>query len=282
MVYSTFDWGIRDKDGYYFILGRTDDVINVAGHRLGTREIEEAVNMHPNIAECAVVGVADPIKGQMPLAFAVLKDSTKKTTAEEVLQTVDKQLGAIARPKAVHFVSLLPKTRSGKTLRRSIQALAEGRDPGDLTTIEDPNALEQIRQALQMKNRPMLTLDDCRKITAAAEAEAKKNNWNVCIAILDDGGHLLHLVRMDGATPANARIAVEKGRTAAESRRSSGAWQERIKARPEMLRMPGITPIQGGLPIVVEGTCVGGIGISGVQSHEDEQIAVAGIKALTT
>ncbi len=131
-----------------------------------------------------------------------------------------------------------------------------------------------------MKNRPMLTLDDCRKISAAAEAEAKNNNWNVCIAILDDGGHLLHLVRMDGATPANARIAVEKGRTAAESRRSSGVWQERIKTRPEMLRMPGITPIQGGLPITVENTCVGGVGVSGVQSHEDEQIAAAGIKAL--
>ncbi|HUQ75491.1 MAG TPA: propionate--CoA ligase [Burkholderiales bacterium] len=149
LIYSTFDWGIRDKDGYYFILGRTDDVINVAGHRLGTREIEEAVSMHPNVAECAVVGVADPLKGQMPLAFAVLKDPGKATSAEEVMQTVDKQLGAIARPKAVHFVSLLPKTRSGKTLRRSIQALAEGRDPGDLTTIEDPNALEQIRQALR-------------------------------------------------------------------------------------------------------------------------------------
>ena len=132
-----------------------------------------------------------------------------------------------------------------------------------------------------MKNRPMLTLDDCRKISAAAEAEAKKNNWNVCIAILDDGGHLLHLIRMDGATPANARIAVEKGRTAAESRRSTAVWQERIKPRPEMLAMPGITPIQGGLPIVVEGTCVGGVGISGVQSHEDDQIAAAGIKAVT-
>jgi propionyl-CoA synthetase len=148
LVYSTFDWGIRDADGYYFILGRTDDVINVAGHRLGTREIEEAVNMHPNVAECAVVGVADPLKGQMPLAFAVLKDPSRETKAEEVMQTVDRQLGAIARPKAVHFVTLLPKTRSGKTLRRSIQALAEGRDPGDLTTIEDPGALEQIRQAL--------------------------------------------------------------------------------------------------------------------------------------
>src|SRR6185295_1568347 len=148
LVYSTFDWGVRDKDGYYFILGRTDDVINVAGHRLGTREIEEAVNMHPNIAECAVVGVADALKGQMPLAFAVLKDPGKRTSAEEVMQTVDRQLGAIARPRAVHFVTLLPKTRSGKTLRRSIQALAEGRDPGDLTTIEDPAALQQIRQAL--------------------------------------------------------------------------------------------------------------------------------------
>jgi propionyl-CoA synthetase len=151
LIYTTFDWGIRDKDGYYFILGRTDDVINVAGHRLGTREIEEAVNMHPSIAECAVVGVADPIKGQMPLAFAVAKGDVddRRKLEKEVMEAVDKHLGAIARPKAVHFVSLLPKTRSGKTLRRSIQALAEGRDPGDLTTIEDPNALEQIRQALR-------------------------------------------------------------------------------------------------------------------------------------
>lgn len=131
-----------------------------------------------------------------------------------------------------------------------------------------------------MKTRPMLTLDDCRRISAAAEAEAKKNNWSVCIAILDDGGHLLHLIRMDGATPANARIAVEKGRTAAETRRSTAGWQERVKTRPEMLRMPGVVPVQGGLPIVVEGGCVGGVGVSGAQSHEDEQIAKAGIEAL--
>ncbi len=156
LTYSTFDWGIRDKDGYYFILGRTDDVINVAGHRLGTREIEEAVNMHAGIAECAVVGVADALKGQMPLAFAVTKDPAgvessdgRKRMEKEVMDTVDRHLGAIARPKAVYFVTLLPKTRSGKTLRRSIQALAEGRDPGDLTTIEDPSALEQIRSALK-------------------------------------------------------------------------------------------------------------------------------------
>jgi propionyl-CoA synthetase len=105
--------------------------------------------MHPNVAECAVVGINDELKGQMPLAFAVVKDAAKGTSAEEVMQTVDRQLGAIARPKAVHFVSLLPKTRSGKTLRRAIQALAEGRDPGDLTTIEDPAALTQIKEALR-------------------------------------------------------------------------------------------------------------------------------------
>ena len=156
LVYSTFDWGIRDADDYFYILGRTDDVINVAGHRLGTREIEEAVNAHPDIAECAVVGVEDAIKGQMPLAFAVAKDASRLESADgrrsfeqEVMQTVDRQLGAVARPRAVHFVTLLPKTRSGKTLRRAIQALAECRDPGDLTTIEDPGALEQIRDALR-------------------------------------------------------------------------------------------------------------------------------------
>ncbi|HET7362474.1 MAG TPA: heme-binding protein [Burkholderiales bacterium] len=131
-----------------------------------------------------------------------------------------------------------------------------------------------------MKQRPMLTLDDCKKISAAAEAEARRNNWNVCIAILDDGGHLLHLARMDGATPANARIALEKGRTAAETRRSTANWQERVAKRIELLRMPQVTPVQGGVPIVVEGTCVGAVGVSGVQSHEDEQIAAAGIKAL--
>ena len=131
-----------------------------------------------------------------------------------------------------------------------------------------------------MKTRPMLTLEDCRKITAAAEAEARKNNWNVVIAILDDGGHLLHLARMDGASPANARIAVEKGRTAAETRRSTMVWQERIAKRPELLNMPEVTPVQGGLPIMAEGVCVGAVGISGVQSHEDEQIAAAGIAAL--
>ena len=155
LVYSSFDWAIKDDDGYFTILGRTDDVINVAGHRLGTREIEEAIQNHPAIAEVAVVGVEDKLKGQVPMAFAVVKDAAKVATPElvkalekEVFATVDGILGAIGRPARVHFVTGLPKTRSGKMLRRSLQALAEGRDPGDLTTIDDPSTLEQIRKAL--------------------------------------------------------------------------------------------------------------------------------------
>ena len=155
VVYSSSDWGIKDEQGYHTILGRMDDVINVAGHRLGTREIEEAVQGHNAIAEVAVVGVHDELKGQMPMAFAVVKDAGRIDSAEkraalekEVMKTVDDSLGAIARPARVHFISGLPKTRSGKMLRRSIQALAEGRDPGDLTTIDDPSTLDQIRAAL--------------------------------------------------------------------------------------------------------------------------------------
>ena len=151
-MYSTFDWGVRDEDGYFYILGRTDDVINVAGHRLGTREIEESISSHPAVAEVAVVGVADTLKGQVAMAFAVLKDASRAATPEaaqalegEILKVVDEQLGAVARPARVRFVSLLPKTRSGKLLRRAIQAVCEGRDPGDLTTMEDPAALQQIK-----------------------------------------------------------------------------------------------------------------------------------------
>ncbi|MCI4440883.1 propionate--CoA ligase [Tibeticola sp.] len=159
MVYSTFDWGIRDEDGYYFILGRTDDVINVAGHRLGTREIEESIAGHPNVAEVAVVGVADALKGQVAMAFAVLKDASclGDTQAElrlegEIMKLVDRDLGAVARPARVRFVTVLPKTRSGKVLRRAIQAVCESRDTGDLTTMDDPAALQQIRDLVQTKN----------------------------------------------------------------------------------------------------------------------------------
>ena len=155
LMYSTFDWGVRDEDGYYFILGRTDDVINVAGHRLGTREIEESIASHPNVAEVAVVGVADQLKGQVAMAFVVAKDTSGLGDAAgrlklegEIMKLVDGQLGAVARPSRVLFLSLLPKTRSGKLLRRAIQAVCEKRDPGDLTTIDDPTPLQQIKEQL--------------------------------------------------------------------------------------------------------------------------------------
>jgi propionyl-CoA synthetase len=155
LVYNTFDWALRDEDGYFFILGRTDDVINVAGHRLGTREIEESISSHPNIAEVAVVGVADPLKGQVAMAFAIAKDTSgltddaaRKALESEVMKVVDNQLGAVARPARVIFVTALPKTRSGKLLRRAIQAVCEKRDPGDLTTIDDPTALSQIKDQI--------------------------------------------------------------------------------------------------------------------------------------
>ena len=155
LIYSTFDWGIKDDDGYFFILGRTDDVINVAGHRLGTREIEESISAHPNVSEVAVVGVADQLKGQVAMAFAVAKDASGLTDAAarlrlegEIMKLVDRDLGAVARPARVLFVTALPKTRSGKLLRRAVQAVCEGRDPGDLTTMEDPAALQQIRELM--------------------------------------------------------------------------------------------------------------------------------------
>ncbi|MEG3790270.1 propionate--CoA ligase [Lysobacter sp. CCNWLW3] len=151
LLYSSLDWAIRDDDGYTFILGRTDDVINVAGHRLGTREIEESVASHPAVAEAAVVGVHDELKGQVPVVFATLKqagDQDPARVAAGMRQCVVDQLGAVARPARVYVVAALPKTRSGKLLRRSIQALAESRDPGDLSTLDDPAALDEVQRAL--------------------------------------------------------------------------------------------------------------------------------------
>jgi propionyl-CoA synthetase len=156
LVYNTFDWGTRDADGYFFILGRTDDVINVAGHRLGTREIEESIATHSAIVEVAVVGVADKLKGQVAMAFAVLKDPSLYDSPQaqlklegDLMQLVDSQIGAVARPSRIRFVSLLPKTRSGKLLRRAIQAVCEHRDAGDLTTMDDPSALATIKALVQ-------------------------------------------------------------------------------------------------------------------------------------
>jgi propionyl-CoA synthetase len=153
LVYSSLDWAIRDEDGYTFILGRTDDVINVAGHRLGTREIEESVSSFGAVAEAAVIGVQDEIKGQVPVVFATLRQHTDEphervAAATGMRRAVEESLGAVARPARVYIVNALPKTRSGKLLRRSLQALAQGADPGDLSTLDDPGALEEVKKAL--------------------------------------------------------------------------------------------------------------------------------------
>ena len=164
LAYSTFDWATRDADGYYFVLGRTDDVINVAGHRLGTREIEEAVQAHAGIAEVAVVGVADPLKGQVPVAFAVVKDAAKRRDRRG--RGADAQGGDGHRRPRSSARSRVPapctssrccrRRAPASCLRRSIQALAEGRDPGDLTTIEDPGGARADAGGARGALRPQL------------------------------------------------------------------------------------------------------------------------------
>lgn len=153
--YSTSDYAVRDADGYYYILGRTDDVINVAGHRLGTKEIEEAISNHPEVAESAVIGIHDELKGELPIAFCILKnhdlvDETENRfrIEQQIIGEVSKSLGALAKPAAVYFPKALPKTRSGKILRRAIKALAEGKETGDMSTLDDPTAIEAVKQAI--------------------------------------------------------------------------------------------------------------------------------------
>lgn len=132
-----------------------------------------------------------------------------------------------------------------------------------------------------MKNKPVLTLEDVKKIAAAAEAEAVKNNWAVTISIVDDGGHLLWLQRLDGAAPVSAWIGPQKAITAAIGRRESAIYEKMVnEGRVSFLSVAPVTPLEGGVPIIVEGQYVGAVGVSGVKSAEDVQIAKAGIAAL--
>ena len=131
-----------------------------------------------------------------------------------------------------------------------------------------------------MRTKPALTFADVQKMAAASRAEAEKNKWNVSIAVVDDGGYLLYLERLDGAGPITAQVAEAKARTAAITRRPTKTWEDLIKDRPAMMKFPDNLPIQGGVPIMAQGECVGAIGVSGVQSAQDEQIANAGIATL--
>ena len=131
-----------------------------------------------------------------------------------------------------------------------------------------------------MRNRPTLTAADVQKMVAACKSEATKNKWSVSIAVVDEGGYLLYLERLDGAGPVTAEVATEKAVTAARTRRPTKFWEDRLKERPAFMKFPGVLPLQGGVPVLYQNECVGAIGVSGVQSHEDEQIASAGAAAL--
>lgn len=131
-----------------------------------------------------------------------------------------------------------------------------------------------------MRYKPVLTLDDAKKMLAAGEAEAIRNHWNIVMAILDDSAGLVALHRMDGARPGNPEIAIQKARTSALTERSSKVWEDRVNGgRISLMKMP-VLPVQGGLPIIIDGQCLGAIGVSGVASHEDEQVAMAAIMAV--
>jgi len=149
--YLTADAGYRDEDGYFWIMSRIDDIINVAGHRLSTGAMEEVVAAHPSVAECAVIGVADAMKGQVPVGFAVLKagvDQSEKTITEELVQSVRDTIGPVASFKTVYVVERLPKTRSGKILRSTMRKIADGEPWTTPATIDDPAILDEIGGAL--------------------------------------------------------------------------------------------------------------------------------------
>ena len=155
--YSTGDGGFKDEDGYIYIMGRVDDIINVAGHRLSTGGMEEVVAKHPDVAECAVIGVDDQLKGQVPVGFAVLKAGVSRNNADiqkEIVGMIRDQIGALACLKDITIVARLPKTRSGKILRSTMRKIADGKEYNVPSTIEDPAVLGEIQGALKSVGYP--------------------------------------------------------------------------------------------------------------------------------
>jgi propionyl-CoA synthetase len=155
--YHTADAGYRDEDGYVFVMSRTDDVINVAGHRLSTGAIEEVLSSHPDVAECAVIGVADALKGQLPVGLVVLKAGVEREESvvqSELVKLVRDGIGPVAAFKQVVRVSRLPKTRSGKVLRGTMRSIADGEAYKTPATIDDPAILEEIASDLKRLGYP--------------------------------------------------------------------------------------------------------------------------------
>jgi len=150
-LYYTGDYAIRDEDGYFWMLGRADEVLKVAGHRLGTLELENAAISHPAVAEAAAAGVSDPVKGESIVLFAILSEGHEPTDQlkEEVRSHIRRVMGAIATPHDIYFVTRLPKTRSGKIMRRVLAAVASGADVGDVSTLEDEASVDEVRHAYE-------------------------------------------------------------------------------------------------------------------------------------
>jgi len=152
-VYFTSDGAYKDELGLIRIVGRVDDVIKVAGHRLTTGELEAAINKLPEITECAIVGIPDEIKGEVPIAFITLKEVKKpiEEIRKEVIEQVRKEIGPIALPKEVYLVEDLPKTRSGKIMRRILKRLFTGEELADLSTLANPESVEKIKEVIKTK-----------------------------------------------------------------------------------------------------------------------------------
>jgi acetyl-CoA synthetase len=148
--YFTGDGARMDEDGCFWLMGRIDDVINLAGHRIGTMEVESALVSHPLVAEAAVVGKPHPLKGQVLVAYVVLRTGNDRSDSlkDELKKHVRKEIGPIAAPETIYITDKLPKTRSGKIMRRVIRALVSGQEIGDTTTLEDPGAVEEVRKWL--------------------------------------------------------------------------------------------------------------------------------------
>ncbi len=150
-VYFTSDGALRDENGLIRIIGRVDDVIKVAGHRISTGELEAAINQHPDITECAVIGVPDEIKGEVPVAFIVYKNSkADEEIKKEVIEQIKKEIGPIALPKEIYLVEDLPKTRSGKIMRRILKKILIKDDLGDLSTLANPESVEKIKKTIKI------------------------------------------------------------------------------------------------------------------------------------
>jgi len=149
--YYTGDFAMRDEDGYFWLLGRADEVLKIAGHRIGTAELEDAVISHPAVAEVAVASKPDEIKGEALVLFIILKygSSPSATLRKEITRHLRHAIGPIATPDEVYFVESLPKTRSGKIMRRVLKAVASGQSLGDLTTLEDEAPIEELKRAYE-------------------------------------------------------------------------------------------------------------------------------------